>query len=168
MALTVEQLKALLKLKPLTAEGGYFAETYRSAEMIAPSGLPARYGRAKSLGTAIYFLLTSDTCSILHRLPTDEIYHFYMGDPVELLQLHPDGAGTITILGQDLLNGMRPQLMVPAGAWQGSRLCPGGRFALMGTTMAPGFDVDDFERGQREVLLCTYPAYRDLIVALTR
>lgn len=165
---TVAELKALLKLKPLAMEGGYFAETYRSAETIAPSGLPSRYREARSFATAIYFLLTPDTFSALHRLPTDETYHFYLGDAVELLQLHPDGSGTLTILGHDLLNGMWPQLTVPKGIWQGSRLRQGGHYALMGTTMAPGFDERDFEGGDRQVLFEGYPAFHDLILALTR
>ena len=168
MALTADELKALLKLKPLAREGGYFAETYRSAETIARPGLPGRYHHAKSLGTAIYFLLTPDTFSALHRLPTDETYHFYLGDPVALLQLHPDGSGTVTTLGSDLLGGMRPQFTVARETWQGSRLCPGGAFALMGTTMAPGFDYEDFEGGERQPLLTTYPQFRELILALTR
>lgn len=168
MALTADELKALLKLKPLAREGGYFAETYRSAETIARHSLPGRYQRAKSLGTAIYFLLTPDTFSALHRLPTDETYHFYLGDPVELLQLHPDGSGTVTTLGHDLPNGMKLQLTVARGTWQGSRVCSGGEFALMGTTMAPGFDPDDFEGGERQSLLTAYPQFHELILALTR
>lgn len=168
MALTVEELKALLKLKPLAMEGGFFAETYRSIESISLSDLPARYPTAKSFGTAIYFLLTPDTFSALHRLPTDETYHFYMGDPVELLQLRPDGSGILTTLGHDLPNGMRPQVTVPRNTWQGSRLRPGGAYALMGTTMAPGFDESDFEAGRRQVLFEAYPTFHDLILALTR
>ena len=168
MALTADELKALLKLKPLAMEGGYFAETYRSAETITHPSLPLRYRQDKSFGTAIYFLLTPDTFSVLHRLPTDEVYHFYLGDPVELLQLHPDGSGTVTILGHDLSSGMKLQFTVARGTWQGSRLCAGGGFALMGTTMAPGFDHEDFEGGVRQQLLHAYPQFRELILALTR
>jgi len=168
VALTVEELKALLKLKPLAMEGGFFAETYRSVESISLSDLPTRYSTAKSFGTAIYFLLTPDTFSALHRLPTDETYHFYMGDPVELLQLRPDGSGFLTTLGHDLPNGMRPQVTVLRDTWQGSRLRPGGAYALMGTTMAPGFDESDFEAGRRQALLEAYPTFHDLILALTR
>lgn len=166
--LTVEQLRALLSLQPLAMEGGYFAETYRSSEAIPAAALPSRYRGSKSFGTAIYFLLTPDTFSVLHRLPTDEIYHFYLGDPVEMLQLRPDGSGTVVVLGHDLVAGMRPQLTVPKATWQGARLRPGGAFALMGTTMAPGFDTGDFEAGRRATLLAEYPAFEDLIVSLTR
>ncbi len=166
--LTVEQLKALLHLKPLSMEGGYFAETYRSEECIPKGSLPARYPGPKPFGTAIYYLLTPDTFSALHRLPTDEIYHFYLGDPIELLQLRADGSGSVTIMGHDLLKGMHPQVAVPRGVWQGSRLRPDGAFALLGTTMAPGFEPADFEAGPRDSLVNTYPSFRDLILALTR
>ncbi|OGG52772.1 MAG: hypothetical protein A3F84_10045 [Candidatus Handelsmanbacteria bacterium RIFCSPLOWO2_12_FULL_64_10] len=166
--MTVEQIKALLSLEPHPAEGGYFAETYRSGERIPKDALPARYGDARSLGTAIYYLLTPETFSAVHRLRSDEVFHFYLGDPVEMLQLWPDGSGRTVTLGSDILNGMRPQVVVPKGAWQGSRLMPGGRFALLGTTVAPGFDFADYEAGGREALVSAYPRFRDLIIALTK
>ena len=87
----------------------------------------------------------------MHRLQTDEIFHFYLGDPVEMLQLGPDDSGKVLILGTNLLRGMRPQVIVPAGVWQGSRLLPGGRFALLGTTVSPGFERADYENGQRDL-----------------
>jgi predicted cupin superfamily sugar epimerase len=160
-------LKRLLNLKPLEGEGGYFAETYRAAETVGAECLPPRYAGARSFGTAIYYLLTPDTFSALHRLQSDEVYHFYLGAPVELLMLRPDGSGEVQILGSDLRRGQRPQLVVPRGVWQGSRLSAGGEFALMGTTMAPGWDPADFELGQREVLVAAYPHWRDWITALT-
>ena len=97
--ITIEQIKALLGLQPLSLEGGFFVESYRSAEAIPGPALPARYGGARAYGTAIYFLLTPDACSTLHRLRTDEVWHFYLGDPVELLQLAPDGSGQIVLIG---------------------------------------------------------------------
>lgn len=148
--ITVEQLLERLQLKPLPVEGGYFRETYRSAE-----------------STAIYFLLTPDSFSALHRLRTDEVYHYYLGDPVELLTLGPDG-GRSTVLGSDVLAGQVPQLIVPGGIWQGSRLTVGGEFALMGTTMAPPFDFAHFELGNRETLTNEYPAFAEAIRKLTR
>ena len=162
-----EELIARLNLRPHPREGGYFAETYRAAEEIAAQALPARYAGSRSLGTAIYFLITPDHFSALHRLQTDEVYHFYQGDPVELLQLYEDGAGGLFTLGSDLSLGMRPQLVVPRGAWQGARLRPGGRFALLGTTTAPGFDYADYEHGDRQQLLTTYPLFPEAIRALT-
>ena len=164
----VERLKSLLHLQPLAGEGGYFVQTYRAQDMIPHEALPSRYRNVRSVGTAIYYLLTPDTFSAVHRLPGDEIYHFYLGDPVELLQLAPDGTGKVQTLGPDLFQGMEVQLVVPHGIWQGSRLRAGGRFALMGTTMAPGFEYEDCELGQRAALLGSHSQFRDLIQALTR
>lgn len=155
--MTAEELIARLDLKPLPGEGGYYRETYRSA---------ARGPDGKSAGTAIYYLLTRDTCSLLHRLPTDEVYHFYLGDPVELLLLDSEG-GSIIALGNDLEAGQRPQFVVPAGSWQGSCLEEGGRFALLGTTMAPGFEFSDFEAADRAELIRGYPRFEAWIRRLT-
>src|ERR1700688_4340150 len=120
----IDKLKQVLDLKPLPGEGGYFAESYRSAERLARKCLPERYTGDRSVGTAIYFLLTPETFSALHRLLSDEVYHFYLGDPVELLCLREDGSGEVLAMGTDLDFGMRPQIAVPRGAWQGSRLRP--------------------------------------------
>jgi uncharacterized protein len=149
--LTAKQIQDLLKLQPLQPEGGYFAESYRSA-----------------LSSAIYYLLTPDTFSAMHRLKGDELYHFYLGDPVEMLMLKPDGSAEALLVGQNILGGMRVQHTVPGGTWQGSRLAPGGKFALMGTTMSPGFDPQDYEPGKRDALSAQYPAYAPLIAFLTR
>jgi predicted cupin superfamily sugar epimerase len=168
--LTAAQLIEHLGLEPLTFEGGHFRQTYRSAESIRAEALPARYGGPRLFGTAIYYLLTNeaDSFSALHRLATDEIYHFYLGDPVEMLLLHPDGRGEQIILGHDLLGGERVQQVVPREVWQGSRLMRGGQFALMGTTMAPGFDMQDWAEGKREDLVRQFPAQAEMIRALTR
>ena len=104
----------------------------------------------------------------MHRLPWDEIFHFYLGDPVELLLLDPGHAGRVATLGVDLIAGQRPQIVVPAGAWQGARLAAGGRVALLGTTMAPGFDAADFESGSRAELVAEWPEHGVAIAALTR
>ena len=166
--LTVETLCRTLGLVPHPVEGGYFAETYRSADHIPASGLPSRYGAARAASTAIYYLLTADTFSAMHRLASDEIFHFYRGDPVEMLHLHPDGSHQVVVLGPDLEAGQRPQVVVPRHIWQGARLIPGGRYALLGTTVAPGFDYADYETAPRPTLLATHPAAKDLIRALTR
>lgn len=153
----------LLDLKPLTIEGGYFRETYRSPDLI---DLP-RYRGPRSLGTAIYYLLTPETFSRVHRVPGEEIFHFYLGDPVEMLQLDPDGTGEIIVMGQDISAGMKPQHVVPGGWWQGARLRDGGKFALMGTTMAPGFEYEDYETPDSENLLKKYREFSELIRTLT-
>jgi predicted cupin superfamily sugar epimerase len=158
-----EQLIRRLGLAPHTEEGGYFRETYRSAGSYEP-GSP--YGSARSVSTAIYYLLTPETFSALHRIPGDEIYHFYLGDPVEMLMLGPGPAIEHIILGPEIAT-MRVQHVVPGGTWQGSRLLPGGSWALLGTTMAPGFDARDYETGTAE-LLDAYPEHRRAILALLR
>jgi predicted cupin superfamily sugar epimerase len=165
--LTAAEIQTLLKLVPHPIEGGYFVQTYRGRHEIPRDALPSGYSGARSIGTAIYYLLTPDTFSALHRLPGDEIFHLYLGDPVEMLQLKPDG-GELIVLGQDIAAGMRPQHVVPGGAWQGSRLIPGGEYALLGTTMSPGFDYSDYETGSRDQLTSLYPEYSALIACLTR
>ena len=166
--LTADRIRALLKLEPHPIEGGYFIETYQSALRIPRACLPEAYASDRAAGTAIYYLLTPETFSALHKLPGDEIFHFYLGDPVEMLQLHPGGSGEVIVLGQDIAAGMRPQHVVRGGVWQGSRLRPGGSYALLGTTMSPGFDYTDYETGSRETLTKLYPKHSALIAALTR
>jgi predicted cupin superfamily sugar epimerase len=166
--MTADQIKSLLGLVPLPHEGGFYAETYRSGAIIPGGTLGREWPDARSVATAIYYLLTPETFSALHRVRSDEMFHFYLGDPVEMLLLSPDGSTGTLVLGSDLAAGMRPQVLVPHGAWQGARLAPGGRLALLGTTVAPGFDFADFELGEREALILAYPGQRDRIFALTR
>ena len=160
--ITADKIKSLLNLKLHPEEGGYFVETYRSQQRL-PEGSESK----RTLATAIYYLLTPDTFSEIHRLPADEVFHFYLGDPVEMLQLLPDGSGRVITLGSDMLNGMHPQAIVLKGVWQGASLLPGGKFALLGTTMSPGFEFADYESGRRDVLVELYPQFRDLISILT-
>jgi len=161
--LSAEDVQRLLQLQPLPEEGGLFRETYRSALRVGATG-----DEQRSAGTAIYYMLTPGEFSALHRLPGDEIFHFYLGDPVEMLQLHPDGSSRVILIGSDLAAGMQPQVVVPGRVWQGCRLRDGGRFALMGTTMSPGFELRDFEPGLRESLLTMFPRERERILMLTR
>lgn len=167
---TVEDLMRLYGFEPLPVEGGVFMQTYRSDDLLPVAGLPPRYGREKPAGTAILYLFTADadSFSAMHRLPTDEIYHFYLGDAVEMLQLNPDGRAERVILGHDVLAGQRVQYVAPRDVWMGSRLLSGGEWALLGTTMAPGFTPDDYEGGEREALIRQYPEAADLITRLTR
>jgi uncharacterized protein len=166
--LTAEQIRDFLKMRPLPVEGGYFVEAYRSPLTLPKQALPSSYPGDRAMATAIYYLLTTDTFSAMHKLTGDETYHFYLGDPVEMLQLKPDATGGAVLLGQNIMAGMRLQHTVPGGAWQGSRLTAGGKFALLGTTMAPGFDPQDYEVGNRERLSALYPKYAPLIALLTR
>jgi predicted cupin superfamily sugar epimerase len=173
MTKSSDSAEALIKhlgLQPLPVEGGWFRETWRAEDAVSAGVLPTRYTSARSFGSAIYYLLTSapDCFSALHRLAGDEVYHFYLGDPVEMLLLSPQGEAQRIVLGQDVLGGQHLQYVVPRGVWQGSRLLTGGSFALLGTTMAPAFDPQDFEAGSREELLRLYPQQAELIRALTR
>ncbi len=165
--MTAREIIELLGLEPLPQEGGYYSETYRSPEHVHSDALHSRYGSKRRHATAIYYLLTPDTFSALHRVKSDEIFHFYLGDPVEMLQLTPEGKGTTTIIGADLASGQRPQVVVPNGVWQGGRLLPGGKFALMGCTVAPGFEFTDYEHGDRAGLVGEYPQFKAEILELT-
>lgn len=166
--MTPDEIKKRLKLAPHPCEGGSFAETWRAEEIIPHEALPARYRNARAAGTCIYYLLEPGTFSEMHRLASDEIFHFYLGDPVEMLQLLPDGSVRTVILGNDLAAGHHLQLVVPKHVWQGSRLLPGGKFALLGCTVSPGFDYDDYEAGHYEPLARDYPQHAELIRVLTR
>lgn len=165
--MTAEELIRLLDLQPHPREGGYFRETYRCAEGIEPAASPPRYAARRSFGTCIYYLLTPTTCSALHRLASDEIFHFYLGSPVRMLQLLPDGTGRTLVLGPDLAAGQQVQVVVPRGVWQGSFLEPGGDFALLGCTVAPGFEFADYQDGKRSELVRQFPAFSDTILRLT-
>jgi predicted cupin superfamily sugar epimerase len=162
MSITAEQIMKALNMQPHPVEGGFFAETYRSAGSVPREVLPG-YPAARSLSTAIYYMLTPGSMSAMHRVRGDEMFHFYLGDPVEMLQLHPGGSGDVVILGQNILAGEKLQHNVLGGVWQGSRLRDGGKFALLGTTMAPGFEYDDYETGARSKLVAEYPAFAELI-----
>jgi len=166
--MTAEEIIQVLRLKPHPKEGGFFSETYRAGETIPKDALPLRYGGARACGTCIYYLLTPTTFSAMHRLQSDEIFHFYLGDPVEMLQLLPEGMGKLVVLGSDLRAAMEPQVVVPRGVWQGARLIAGGRFALLGCTVAPGFDFADYEHGRRNDLVKSHPRFRQEIQTLTQ
>lgn len=168
--ITPQQIIDMFNLDPLPIEGGLIFQTYCSNESLTQQQLPSRYEVEKPFSTAIIYLLTADpdSFSALHKLPTDEVYHFYLGDPVELLQLHPDGRSDRIILGQDLLDGQEIQHVVPRDVWQGSHLLPGGQFALLGTTMAPGYTDEDYVGGKVQTLKAKYPERAKLIEQLTR
>ncbi len=165
--LTADELIRFLHLQPHPKEGGYFRETYRSAEAVPPSALPARYVGPRTTSTAIYYLLTPTTYSALHRLQSDEVFHFYLGSPVRMLQLYPDGSSQTIVLGPDVLAGQHLQVVVPHGVWQGSLLEPGGTFALLGCTVAPGFEYVDYEAGNRQALVTQFSSAAELICRLT-
>ena len=167
---TAQQLIAFYNLKPLAVEGGLFARTYLSDESIASEALPHRYTQAHPFGTAILVLFTdhADSFSALHKLPTDEVYHFYMGDPIELTLLHPNGQTELVTMGHDVLRSQKIQHVVSRGVWQGSRLLSGGQYALFGTSMSPGYHHSDYLGGERASLIAQYPSAAEHIRLLTR
>ncbi len=166
--MTAEQIIKFFNMEPLRLEGGYYVETYRAAEKLKKADIPLDVSGDRELGSTILYLLTSAAISSLHRLKADEIFHFYLGDPVTMLQLHPDGTSDLFSLGKDILHDQKVQLIVPKGSWQGAFVQPSGKFALLGCTVAPAFDEDDFELADRNALLAEYPDQHELILKLTR
>lgn len=165
--MTAADLVRKLHLQP-HPEGGYFLETYRAAESIGADALPRRFSGARSISTAIYYLLEAGQCSRLHRIRSDEVWHFHAGDPLDIVEIDAAGSLKTTRLGGDLLY----QHVVPAGVWFGATPAPGGRFAphgfaLVGCTVAPGFDFADFELADQAKLLAEYPRHQDWIRRLT-
>jgi predicted cupin superfamily sugar epimerase len=167
--MTADEVKKLLGLKPHPCEGGWFRQTYAANEQVAAEAFAeGRYASARLTGTAIYYLLEQDTFSEMHRLRSDEVFHFYAGDAVEMLQLDQQAGGRVVRIGNDLAAGEQPQIVVPSGVWQGSRMAPGGQWALLGCTVSPGFEYQDYEAGDRTKLCARWPQFDALIRALTR
>ena len=158
---SIQQLVEHWNLEPMGTENVLFTQTYLSA-VTSAEGRP-QY-------TAIIALMTSDAGSFsdMHRLANDELWHFYLGDPIELLLLHPDGHHELIVLGQNVLFNEKLQHLVPAGTWMGARVKPEGEYSVFGNTMAPGFTENDFELGDRDALSQQWPQHTDLIAALTR
>jgi uncharacterized protein len=160
--MTADEIKKLLRLDPHPVEGGFFRRTYTSAATVElPRGV-------RPIGSAIYYLLEAGGFSEMHVLDSDEIFHFYLGDPVEMLQLHPDGRSAVLVLGPDLTAGQLVQLMVPAGVWQGTRLIGDGKVALLGCSVTPGFDFADYRNASYRELAAKWPVQAERIRALTR
>ncbi len=156
------QVIAQLGLAPLPHEGGFFRRTW-TGPTDARSGRPS--------GTAIYFLATGADFSALHRMPTDEVWLYQAGDPMEHVSLDPaTGGPRVARIGAEVLAGEVPQLVVPGGTWQGGRALPAGRhgWSLVGCTMAPGWDDAEFELGERARLRREFPHAGEWIDALTR
>jgi hypothetical protein len=159
--MTAEEIKALLKLEA-HPEGGWYRRTYTSEVSVA------LLRGVRPYGTSIYYLLEEGTFSEMHMVASDEIFHFYLGDPVEMLLLYPDARSAVLTLGPDLETGQQPQILVPAGVWQGEWLVEGGKMALFGCTVTPGFDFADYHSGSYAELAATWPAEAERIRKLTR
>ena len=153
-----ETLIAHYGLEPIPQEGGLFRETWKGPER--PDGGPE--------GTAIVALLTADDYSALHRLPYAETWHFYLGDPLELLLLAPDGGSRTVVLGPDVMGGQFVQFTIPPGTWMGGRVVAPGSWAFFGCTMAPGFTYEGYEHGDAAELSTRYPDRAEQIGTLSR
>ncbi len=169
---TAKEIIEHFKLEPLPDEGGWFRQTYKSPYVHKHLEC---YEEDKPAGTAIYYLLEDkpNSFSAMHKLLTEEIWHFYLGDPVEMLLLNPnDGTHNQVLLGQGIFDEppQHVQFEVPVGMWQGARVVPGGEhgFAFMGTTMAPGYTPKDFTLGKRAALVQQFPQATTMIEQLTR
>ncbi|WP_423821740.1 cupin domain-containing protein [Salinisphaera sp. SPP-AMP-43] len=164
--MTADDYIRRLDLQP-HPEGGYYRQTYQAAEKLSAAALPERYSGARAVSTAIYFLLRDRDVSHLHRLASDEVWHHYAGAPLLVHVIDVNGEHRAHVLGKDLASGARPQLVVPRGAWFGAELQQTGSFALVGNTVAPGFDFEDFELAERPALSAQFPQHASVIERLT-
>ena len=164
MSLAATEIRALLGLAPHPT-CGFFAETFLSPRTIPAVALPAAYGGDRSQGSVLYFMVTPEAHMALHRIRADQMYHHYLGDPLEVLLLHGDGHGELATVGDDLAAGMRPQLFIPGGTFHVSRVRPGGAYALLGTTAWPAPGPADFELGDRDALIAAHPSLSGTIRA---
>ncbi|WP_338762149.1 cupin domain-containing protein [Bernardetia sp. ABR2-2B] len=149
-------------------EGGYYAENYRADGVIPKSSLSEKFAGNCSYSTAIYFLLTGSTFSAFHRIASDELWHFYDGDPLSIFYFDDLGNLHEKVLGIDIDKNQFPQIIIPAGVWFASRCQNPNGFTLSGCTVAPGFDFEDFELAYSNQLSKKYPKHRELIEELTR
>jgi uncharacterized protein len=164
--ISLQELVALYDLQP-HPEGGYFRETYRDKRVIESSALPPQFGGNRNISTAIYFLLPAGKKSHLHRIKSDEVWHFYLGGPLTLVEIAPHGEVTKIVLGHEITNGHVLQHVVPAGSWFGAYPNAGSHFSFVGCTVAPGFDFADFEMGRREDLMKQFSHAHETIELLT-
>jgi predicted cupin superfamily sugar epimerase len=146
---------------------GFACETFRSALQIPAAALPPGYDGNRPLGGVLYFLVTPQAPVHLHRIRSDQMYHHYLGDPLEVLLLYSDGRSEVRVVGADLAAGMRPQLLIPGGTFHAGRVPVGSSFALLGTSVWVRPEPSDVEAGNTEQLIASYPAAKDAIAAFT-
>jgi predicted cupin superfamily sugar epimerase len=161
--MTAQEIIGKLQLEPLPGEGGFYRETYRSDHKLPVKCLPVSFDSDHHLETCIYYMITPESYSEMHKLPGSEIWHFYAGDPAEQIQISPEGKVETFVLGSDILKGQIPQLVVPPQTWQATKLIGNGKFALFGTTMAPGFEFSDYVAGNLRELMNSHPEYKNEI-----
>jgi predicted cupin superfamily sugar epimerase len=149
-------------------EGGYFKEVYRAAETIAANALPQRFSGSRSFSTSIYYLLQQGDFSTFHRIKSDECWHYYAGETLLVHMIDGVGKYSCVMLGQNIEKGETFQFVVPAGVWFASEPASGTAFSLVGCTVSPGFDFDDFEIADRSKLLSAFSQHNEIIQRLTR
>ena len=165
MSATAQTYIEALEMQP-HPEGGFFRETYRSGQLVEVIGDGAVHQR--NAATGIYFLLEEGNFSAFHKIKSDEMWHFYAGQALEILELKTTGELQCTRLGPDTLRGDVHQHVVQANTWFASRVAAGSAFSLVGCTVAPGFDFADFCLAERAALLATFPQHDRVITELTR
>jgi len=161
--MTADQIIKILDLVPLPGEGGYFRETFKSTHLLGAACLPENYNIPHSFSSVIYYLITPESFSAMHKLPTEEIWHFYLGDPAQQIQILPNGEVKQIRIGNQIFDGDVPQVIVPAHCWQGTKLVEGGQFALFATTMSPGFEFSDFVVADKNALIKSNPLFKEAI-----
>ena len=161
--MTADEVKRILGLVKHPREGGWYVRAWESAEFVELE----RYGGARRTSTAIYYLLEPDTFSEMHVLESDEIFHHYLGDAVEMLQLFADGSSERVVIGKDIAAGQTLQHVVRRGVWQGSRLLKEEGWCLLGCTVSPGFEFVDYKDASAEELIARWPGEAEMIRGLT-
>ncbi len=148
-------------------EGGSYRRTYTASLNIAKDQLPATFHGDRPVATSIYFLLEQQQFSAMHRIASDELWHFYYGDPLIIYEIQTNGELIRHVLGNNPANGESFQCVVQAGSWFGSKLPEGSEYALVGCTVSPGFDFEDFNLGKRQELMLQFPQHSHVIAMLT-
>jgi hypothetical protein len=149
-------------------EGGSYRRTYTASFNLAKHNMPSAFHGDRPVATAIYFLLEAEQFSAMHRIASDELWHFYYGDPLSIYEIDSSGNLTEHLLGNNPENNESLQCLVKAGSWFGSNVKKGGNYALVGCTVSPGFDFEDFELGERKDLMDQFPHHAGIIQMLTR
>lgn len=156
-----------LKLEP-HPEGGYYRQTYKSAQYVTRAALPERFGGDRPISTAIFYLLQKGDFSSFHKIKSDECWHFYLGGTLYIHILKNNGEHLLEKLGTGIRNGEKLQYIVPAETWFAAEPAPGAAFTLTGCTVAPGFDFIDLDMGKKSYLLSVYPQHAEVIERLCR
>jgi predicted cupin superfamily sugar epimerase len=164
---SIQSIIKKLDLQP-HPEGGYFKETYRSDGTISASNLTSEFSGKRNFSTSIYYMLISGEFSAFHKINQDEIWHFYNGSPIELHIIDESGKHAKYLIGRDLSRGEASQLVVPANCWFASKVVQDHSYSLVGCTVAPGFDFDDFVLADRKEMTSAFPQHKELILEFTR